>query len=107
MIKSMMASACDTQLGFVTGAFEIAFAFGGKVSSFHIAIVGAERSLDDFKRIGVGAQKFRLEARIEPEHVLVNEYLTAHIRAGPDADRRYLEQLRCLPRGLGRYAFEH
>jgi hypothetical protein len=49
----------------------------------------------------------KLEARVEPEHLLVDENLPVDAHAGSDANRRYLQKLRYRPRGRRWDALEH
>src|SRR6202162_1489974 len=85
----------------------VALAVRGEAPAFHVAIIGIERSLNDPEGVRIGPQKFRFEARVEAEHVLVDENLSVDVRAGANADRRDFQEIRHLSGGRGRHAFEH
>ena len=64
----------------------VALALRGEAPLFDVAIVSIERGLDHPEHVRVAPQKFRPEAWIEPEHVLVDKNLPADAGAGANAD---------------------
>src|ERR1041384_4789522 len=91
------------------GRLELAVAFicRRERSGFDVIVVGVECGANDFKSVRIDSQEFWFEAGIKTEHVLVDQYLSAHVWPRPDTDSRNLEQVRYCSRALRGHTLEH